>query len=224
MSLQKKMKLNLNIVNEQDEDFIIKNIILISKIPDISLETILNPKNFKSSNFKNIFDFKKSTEFLIPINLICNSSYSGSLGQIEIYYKTKGLEDFNENLYNKINFNLPDYNFKGFDIELVYSIPKNIKMKENFDFNIFIKNKTQGFKRLMLLIDNTQYFIINGRVKERIVLKGNEDVVKVFNLIPLNFGKLKLPAFKIMEYPYDSSNYDNKNYSIYYFPDSIHIN
>lgn len=188
-----------------------------------------NNSQIKSNNsvlakFSDVFSFKKSTEFLLPILFSCSMPYSGSLGTVEIFYTTKGLEEFNSNLYNKISFVIPEYNMKAFDIDLGYSIPKNIKNKENFDLKILIKNNSEEAKRIMLLIDNTQYFIINGRVKERIILNSKENLEKSFNLIPLNFGKLKLPAFKIMEFPYESNNFENKIYSIYYLPDNVHIN
>jgi len=232
----KKMKINLNITNEIKEDFKIRKINLISKIPEITLKSLLpdlfsfnkdlnnNLTNSNQKNFLELFNFKKFTEYSIPMSFICSQPYSGSLGNIEIFFSTSGLEDFNLDLENRVSFNIPEYNLKNFDIDLGYSIPKEIKSKEQFELNIYIKNRSEENKRLLLLIDSTQYFIVNGRVKERIMLGEKENIEKKFNLSPLNFGKLKLPAFKIMEFPYESNNYENKIYSIYYLPDNIHIN
>lgn len=231
----KQIKLNLNIANEIKENFKITKIDLLSKIPEIKLESFLinllnkanlsNCENNKKSKFSEIFNIKKSTEFTIPISFICSAPYSGCLGQIEIYYTTAGLEDFSaKKLENKLTLNIPEYNIKNFEIDLSFGIPKEIKSKHNFEFDIHINNRSEESKRLLLLIESTQYFVINGRVKERILLTSKENLVKSFNLTPLNYGKLKLPAFKIMEYPLESNNYDNKIYSIYYLPDNIHIN
>ena len=234
----KNIKLNLNIANEIKEDFKITKINLLSKTQEVKLETFLinllekansnnenNKNNNPKINFSEIFHIKKSTEYTIPIKFICSAPYSGSLGQIEISYTTAGLEDFSaKKLENKLTLVIPEYNIKNFDVDLSFEIPKEIKSKENFDFQIHINNSSEEAKKLLLLIESTQYFVINGRVKERIALGSKQNLVKSFNLTPLNFGKLKLPAFKIMEYPFESNNYENKIYSIYYLPDNIHIN
>lgn len=238
----KHIKLNLNITNEIKEDFKITKMNLLSKTQAVKLESFLinlleklnsynknneNNKENKNSKikFSEIFNINKSTEFTIPIGFICSSPYSGSLGQIEISYTNAGLEAFSaQKLENKMTLVIPEYNIKNFDVDLSFEIPKEIKSKENFCFDIHINNMSEEPKRLLLLIESTQYFVINGRVKERIVLGSKQNLVKNFNLTPLNFGKLKLPAFKIMEFPYESNNYENKIYSIYYLPDNIHIN
>jgi len=242
----KSLKLNLNIANDIKEDFKITQIKLLSKSQEVKLESLLisllskaksnsscsENNNYNNShrdknskiNFSEIFQIKKSSEYTIPIGVICHTPYSGSLGHIEISYTTAGLEDFSGNkLENKLTLAIPEYNIKNFDVDLSFEIPKDLKSKENFDFDIQIINRSEEAKRLLLLIESTQYFVINGRVKERIVLGSKQNLVKSFKLTPLNFGKLKLPAFKIMEYPYESNNYDNKIYSIYYLPDNIHI-
>lgn len=233
----KNIKLNLNITNELKEDFFIERLNLSSKHENLKLSSIfvdLLNKKIKEQNesdnsndnnpyFSNIFSFKQSTEFIIPILFNSSIPYSGHLGNVEMFYSTKSLKDFNPSLYNKINFNIPEYNIKTFDVDLSYSLPDFLK-KEKFDFKIQIKNQGDEPKRFLLLIDNTQYFIISGRVKEKICLNSNQIIEKIFNLIPLNYGRLKLPAFKISEFPYESTSYDNKIYSIYYLPDNIHIN
>ncbi len=231
----KNIKLDLNIINEIKEDFTITKIKINNKIRDIKLTSFLvnllkssiseiSSKIVKDDRSSQVFQLKRSTEFSIPMTFICSQPYSGSLGNVEIFYKTFGLSEFNDKLENKIIFNIPEYNMKNFDIDLSYSIPKDIKNKENFHFKIFVNNRSDESKRLLLLIDNSQYFIINGRVKERILINDKQNIERSFNLTPLNFGKLKLPAFKVMEFPFESNNYDNKIYSIYYLPENIHIN
>jgi hypothetical protein len=241
----KHIKLNLNITNEIKEDLKITKMNLLNKIPELKLESVLinllekansnnenkeNNQNKNSSlisklNFSEIFNLKKSTEFTIPIEFTCSAPYSGTLGQIEIFYTTASLEEFSgKKLENKLILNIPDYNIKNFEVDLSFEIPKEIKSKQNFDFDIHINNRSDESKRLLLLIESTQYFVINGRVKERMQLGSKQSLVKSFSLTPLNFAKLKLPAFKVMEYPYESNNYENKIYSIYYLPDNIHIN
>lgn len=223
----KNIKLNLNIVNELKEDFYIEKINLISKNENLKISSIfvdLLNKKIQSNKDLNIFEFKQQTEFIIPILFNSENPFAGNLGHIEMFYSTKSLKNFNEKLFNKIIFNIPEYNIKSFDVDLSYSLPKDIRNKEKFDFKIKIRNQGDEPKRFMLLIDNTQYFIISGRVKEKICLNSNQTVEKIFNLVPLNFGRLKLPAFKISEFPYESTSYDNKIYSIYYLPDNIHIN
>jgi hypothetical protein len=239
----KNIKLNLNLINELKEDFFIEKINLLSKYENLKISSIfvdlLNKRNQKENEknknnilelnsnepvSSNIFYFMQQTEFILPFVFNSSNPYSGNLGNIEILYSTRSLKDFNPLLFNKINFTIPEYNIKSFDVDLSYSLTKNIKNKEKFDFKIIIKNQGDEPKRLMLLIDNTQYFIISGRVKEKICLNINQILEKTFNLIPLNYGRLKLPAFKITEFPYESTSYDNKIYSIYYLPDNIHIN
>ena len=230
---EKNIKINLNIINELKEDFLIEKINLISKADFIKMSSVfvdlLNKKNNEgqSSNlnkFCNIFNLNQETEFILPIIFNCKNPYAGNLGSIEIFYSTKCLKEFNPFLLNKVTFNIPEYNIKLFDVDLSYSIPKSICNKEKFELRIKIRNQSEEAKRFMLLVDNTQYFIVNGRVKEKLILKKDQGVEKVFNLIPLNFGRLKLPAFKISEFPFESSNYDNKIYSIYYLPECVQIN
>jgi hypothetical protein len=233
----KNIKLNLSITNELKEDFFIEKINLLSKYENLKITSIyvdlLNKRNEKENEkdlnsskpfCSNIFYFMQQTDFIIPIVFNSTNPYAGNLGEVEIFYSTKSLKDFNPFLFNKISLMIPVYNIKSFDVDLSYSLPKNIKNKEKFDFKITIKNQGDEPKRFMLLIDNTQYFIVSGRVKEKICLNSNQIVEKIINLIPLNFGRLKLPAFKISEFPYETTTYDNKIYSIYYLPDNIHIN
>ena len=64
-------------------------------------------------------------------------------------------------------------------------------------------------------------FYISGINKQYYIIQGNEKMILEFKLIPTQIGNVKLPAFKVTEFPLNKQN--DKLHSLYYFPNYISI-
>jgi hypothetical protein len=160
-------------------------------------------------------------EHIISISAVLLDEFSGSVGKLEFLWANDSLKQFDNELCNSTEFLLPELDAKSYDVSLEYSIPKEISLKKQIDQAISITNKSAEFKKISFLIDHSPNFVLSGLVKKRLILYPQETKVISISMIPLSYGKLKLPPFKIMEYPLISSSSDNKINSIYTLPDYI---
>ena len=223
--LNKSIKLNVILTNNLEEDIIITKIKTDPKTDNIKMNSnfeLLLPLNNPHDNY-NLCTVIHGTEFVIPLNLICIKELSSNIGELIIYWKDKGLNLYDDTQFNCITLSLPDLNVKLFDVVLKYDIPRSVSNKNEFELKIIISNQTEEYKRIVFLTDTSINFVISGFVKKKILISPLEEKYIVLNLMPLAYGKLKLPPFKIMEYPLGNNSYDNKIYSIYNNPDSIQI-
>lgn len=220
--VDKQIKLNLSLINNLEYEFELMDVIVNKhNSNDLELETYI--KKVLSANKDISFKIQKQSEFVIPFVAKSTEPFSGALGHCKILWRDNKLKLFDESLYNETEVSLPEINIKNYDVALSYSIPQTITQESVTTFKILINNTTEEFKRIVFLIDNSNNFVTSGFVKKKILLYPNEVKELVLNLIPISYGRLKLPLFKIMEYPLPSTNYENKIYSVYYVPDSISL-
>ncbi len=216
------IKLNLTLTNNLDFDGKIENISITPTNPNIqitsSLQGVLN--SLPDINFI----INKKSEFVIPLKVLFREQYSGFIGKILIEWSDSRLKTFTTELNNNTIISLPEIHAKEFEVNLNYSIPKAPHTKEEIFFDIYIKNNSEDFKKILFLVDTSTNFVCSGSVKKKLVLYPSESKLMRLPLVPIYYGKLKLPPFKIMEFPLmGNSNYENKIYSIYYIPESISI-
>jgi hypothetical protein len=169
------------------------------------------------------FKILKDSEFLIPFKFQISTGYSNSLGKFCIFWQDEKLKLFDVNLFNKYEFNFPDVNVKTFELSLDYDIPRVLTEKNETPLKIFIKNKTDEYKRVIFLIDTCSQLAMSGNVNKKLLLHPKETKSITLPLIPICYGKLKLPIFKVMEYPMASTNFENKIYSIYKIPEFLQV-
>lgn len=217
-----QIKLNAIITNNLPISPKLKEVFLKENNENINLETISN-ELLTNKAMDNIGIIEKKSEYIIPITLKFNNNinYSGRIGEITLKWTDSELTKFSDKLFNSSVFSLSDIDSKQFDIQFNCEYIKSVKNKEIIPFKINLTNNTDDFKKIVFLIDNSSNFIISGPLKKKLLFYPLENKTIILKLIPLSFGKLKVPPFKIMEFPVSSVGYDNKIYSIYYLSESI---
>ena len=211
------INLNTNISNNLEFDFNLHKINLEPRDNSVQIECPLN------SVISRGFSIRKDSDFLIPFKIKVNSGFSNCLGKFNLLWQDETIKSFDPNLFNKFEFSLPDLHVKPFDISLSYEIPKSICDKTETQMKILIKNISDEYKRLVFLIDTSSQFVMSGSVNKKLLLSPAELKTLTLAMIPANFGKLKLPLFKVMVYPLASTNYENKIYSIYKIPEFLQV-
>jgi hypothetical protein len=221
-SIDKLIKLNMILLNNLDYECELKEIHTVSHTDLIEIDSPMS--NVLAAISDVNFKIQKGCEFLIPFSFKTHNQYSGSLGKFKIMWRDEGLKSFDENIFNTTELLLPDVNLKKFDVALEYTVPHSISTKQEIELKININNNTNEFKKLVFLIDTSANYVTSGQVKKKLLLYPNENKELILPLIPVYYGKLKLPLFKIMEFPLASTNYENKIYSVYMVPEYVLVN
>lgn len=221
-SIDKLIKLNMIILNNLDYECELKEIQTFSQTDLIHLDSPLS--NVLAAIPDVNFIIQKGCEFLIPFSFKTNNQYSGCLGKFKIIWRDEGLKSFDNSIFNTTELILPDVNIKNFDVALDYKVPQSISTKQEIELKINVINNTNEFKKLVFLIDTSANYVTSGQVKKKLLLYPNEIKELILPLIPIYYGRLKLPLFKIMEFPLASTNYENKIYSVYMVPEFVLVN
>jgi hypothetical protein len=216
-SVDSLINLNSVITNCLDFECELKKIEIQPKEENIHIDSPLT--KVISEGFKLL----KNSEFLIPFKFKISTEYSNSLGKFYIFWQDEKLKLFDENLFNKYEFTFPDVNVKSFEMTLDYDIPRFLREKTETPLKVYIKNKSEEYKRVIFLIDTSSHFAMSGSVNKKLLLYPKETKAITLPLIPISYGKLKLPLFKVMDYPMASTNYENKIYSIYKIPEFLQV-
>jgi hypothetical protein len=221
--INRQIKINMILNNSLNFDLLMKNIHLTSATEEIEM----------SSNFINLYDhiqdsdvctLMKGSEFIIPITLKCKNQISGNIGKASLVWTDQGLSEYNTTLSNHFEIILPHLDCKKFDVNLEYKIPTSIQNKDSVIFKVILTNMSEEFKKVVFLVDNSSHFVSSGVFKKKFVLYPDDSKEIEVALLPLSYGKLKLPPFKIMEFPLASNSYDNKICSIYYLSEYLQVN
>jgi hypothetical protein len=216
--LGRKIHLAMAFNSSLDPQLEIKGIRLNPLSSNIALQCQLA---FVLDNSIDQFFVSHGTEYIISIDAVISHEYSGNIGKLELLWTDGKLVQFDTELTNSTEFLLPEIDAKRYDINLDYSIPREVLLKKPIEQVISVTNSSDEFKKISFLIDHSPNFVLSGLVKKRLVLYPNETREINISMIPLSYGKLKLPPFKIMEYPLIGSTSDNKINSIYTLPDYI---
>ena len=230
----KNIKLELLIDNKLDSKVIIKDIKeeFVDKFKDnininLTLLNLLHMEDLDNEIKESLFSIMKSSEHSIPIDCVfLNECQEESIGNLNLIWISEKIEEFcnqyNYMLYNEYKFPFPDdIIIKNFDLDLNcdYSITNNniILLKIN------IINRNNLPKRLHFNIDKSENFYLSGINKKFYLIQGNQQLDLEFQLIPTEIGYIKLPPFKVIEYPYNSNKQSDRLHSLYYFPNYITI-
>ena len=167
--------------------------------------------------------FKKNSEFYIPFTLNSSKNFSGIVGKVIFHWIDK--RNNNDKLLNTFEAILPDIELKQNDLEISYSTVDKINGKSQFDMKVRITNHSNEFKKVILVIDNTTNFVVNGLVRKKILIYPKDNKEIIFGLIPLFYGNLKLPPIKVIEYNINSTftNLENEKKSIYFVPELVNV-
>lgn len=213
------------LTNNLETDVFIKKV-NIEKSKDVEceidspLEDIINLEDEELKN--NILLFIKGSDFNIPFNCVYSKQYVGVLGKVTVEWTTENLSKFSKDIFNKTVLELPELNVNKFNIGIDYNIIPHEEISGSFLCNIKIENRINKIKRMGFQTDteNLLGFNIQGFVKKNFILLPRE--IKEFKLIltPTQYGNLKLPSVKFMEY---NMNGTDKLSSVYYFPDFLDI-
>ena len=167
--------------------------------------------------------FHESTDYCFNISSNCIQPFHGHLGEIELLWVNESIKKYKDyNIFNSAIIKIDKVDIKQFDITLNYTSPGTFKGKVPKEYEIIVKNESSSFKKLIFMIDVTGInFVISGDINKKFIIYPNETKsIKVY-LLPLFYGKLKLPSFKFMEYPFNSEKWENKKMSVYTFPDYV---
>ena len=229
----KNIKLELLIDNKLDSKVIIKDIKkeFKDKFKDnintkLTLLNLLHMEDLDNEIKESLFTIMKSSQHSIPIDCVfLNECEEESIGDLNLIWISEKLKEFckqyNYMIYNEYKFPFPnDIIIKKFDLDLNcdYSITNNIIL-----LKINIINRNNLPKRLQFNFGKSENFYLTGINKKFYLIQGNEQLDLEFQLIPIEIGYIKLPPFKVIEYPYNSNKLADKLYSLYYFPNYITI-
>ena len=229
----KNIKLELLIDNKLDSKIIIKDI--KEEFEDkfknninikITLLNLLHMEDLDNEIKESLFTIMKSSEHSISIDCVfLNECQEESIGNVNLIWISEKIKEFckqyNYMIYNEYKFPFPDdIIIKNFDLDLNcdYTINNNIIL-----LKINIINKNNLPKRLFFNIDKSECFYLSGINKKFYLIQGNDKLYLEFQLIPTDIGYIKLPPFKLVEYPYNSNKQSDKLHSLYYFPNYITI-
>ena len=167
--------------------------------------------------------FKKNSEFIIPFTLNSSKTFIGIVGKVIFHWIDKRLN--NDKLINTFEAILPDIELKENDLDISYLTVDKINGKTQFDLKVRINNNLNEFKKVVLVMDNTANFVVTGLVRKKILIYPKNSKEIVFGLIPLFYGNLKLPPFKVIEYNLNSTvtNLENEKKSIYFVPEHVNV-
>jgi hypothetical protein len=119
---------------------------------------------------------------------------------------------------------LPDIEIRSNDIEISYEVSDS-SVKQARDLRVFLKNNSKEFKKVTFIVDNSPNFVITGSVKKKVLIYPNERKELSFCIIPLYYGNLKLPPFKVIEESinYNSNQTESDKKQIYLIPDLMSV-
>ena len=199
---------------------------IISPNQDITITSQLsafleNEVLFKQIN-ENMTLLKSNYEITIPFTLNSAKSFIGIIGKIIFHWID--IRNNNNNLLNTFETILPEIELKDNNLLISYSTSDRLVGKNPFELKVKISNLAREFKKVTFIIDNSTNFMICGPVKKKILIYPNNFKELTFYLIPLYFGNLKLPSFKVIEESVNSViiSESDKN-SNYFIPDFIKI-
>lgn len=224
---QKDIKFKLKLENKIDTNIQIKKMEIISPNQDIKIisqfSKLIENHNLPDILNENLSVLRNNSEINIPFTLNSSKNFIGIVGKVIFHWIDK--RNNNDNLVNVFEIILPDIEIKRNDIEISYTTSDIITGKNTIDLVVKIRNNSKEFKRITFIIDNSFNFMITGPVKKKVLIYPNDFKELAFSLIPLYYGSLKLPPFKVIEDIINpSSNIsEGDKKSIYFVPDMINI-
>jgi len=225
----KLLNIKVHLVNNLNTIIEFQNFKLNPENENISLESpiqyLINLEQASDNTLGLISQFHPDSDYTFNINCICKEGFSGSLGIIQIDWTNDSIKQYKDyNIFNSAIIQIEKIEIKPFDITMEYKSPECFKGKSPKEYEIFVKNHSTNFKKLVFMIDSTvtgSHFVISGNVNKKLVVYPNEQKSVKVQLLPLYYGKLKLPSFKFMEYPFNSEKWENKKMSVYTYPDYV---
>ena len=230
-----KIKMNIILTNQLNEDIIIKDIIiklneeiLGENNKDIKLKCptkdILDSNTLPSEVKNQILKIIKNADYSIPFETKFNGEFNGSIGKFILKWTTPSLLQFNSNgieINNENEIDFPNLIINSQRLKCEYITYTN----ENNEImlNIKVENVTNNGIKVSFIIENGKEvnFIVSGMTKQVHNIKAKENINVIFRLIPLMRNEeLKLPVVKICEHNCDSLE---KICSNYFFLDKIYI-
>jgi len=223
----KILNVKLNLKNNLNKLIELQNISFVPKSEHITLDSpiqsLINLENESNGSLGLISHFQPECEYTFNVTSICDDNFTGSLGEVQIAWNDETIKKYKDyNIYNYASIHLLEVDIKHYDISLAYKSPGCFKGKIAQEYHVYVTNKSSNFKKLIFLIETGSAgsnFIISGNINKKFIIYPNETKTFVLNLIPLYYGKLKLPSFKFMEYVFNTEKWDNKKMSVYTFPD-----
>lgn len=196
----KDILFKLNLENKIDTDINLTGIEIVSPNNEIKINSPL--LNFFNSGILSILGnteltmIKRNSEICIPITLRSTINFNGIIGKI-IFHWTDARNN-NNSLVNCFENSLPDIEIKSNDIEVTYDI-QGPEGKNPRELKIMLNNSSKEFKKVTFILENSPNFVINGPVKKRVLIYPKERKELIFSVLPLYYGNLKLPPFKLIE-------------------------
>lgn len=210
-------------------DFILNNRLIIKANDFVSIPS----KIFKvyKNNFKNEQENRWNN---------CNERVL-----IKLYWRSEGLETYINSFkntditsdiiklyllyfYNVSLLEMDSLKFINPELDMSIDINNILDINSINKFKISIKNKTKEFKRINFLIDNSaQDVILSGPIRIKAMLYPEDQHTIDINIVPLVYGNIKLPSFKVIESYFKTDEKkavkEEKKYSHYFISDIIKV-
>jgi len=222
----KDIKFKLRLENKLDTDIYLKKMEIISPNQDIRISSEMSAfleNEFLAKINENLSILKNNSELTIPVTVNSSKSFIGLIGKIVFFWIDKRVN--NENLVNQFEAVLPEIEFKGNELEISYTTSDDWTAKSQIELKVKISNKSKEFKKVLFIIDNSTNFLVTGPVKKKVLVYPNDSKELNFFLIPLCYGNLKLPPFKVVEENINpgTTSAESEKKAIYFVPDLINI-
>ena len=229
-----KVKMNIVLTNQLNEDIIIKDIIiklneeiLGEKNKEIKLKCptkdIIDSESLPVEIKNQILKIIRMADYNIPFETNFNGEFKGSVGKFILKWTTPSLLNYENGKLETTNESIIDFP------DLAITSPKlkfnyNTFNNENNEvlLNINIANVSNKSVKINFIIESGKEieFIVSGVTKQVHNINANEFKNLIFRLIPLiRNDELKLPTIKIIEK--DSESLE-KICSYYYLLDKIY--
>ena len=218
------LKSNINQVlsKETNLEMLIEDEIIISSIINYN-----NKDEISEGDILSFIDQKSSHLEL---------EFSGIPGKIKLLWREAELENYIkeslekcenlEQLMNETTLSMQHIDFKDFGFKLDLAIDRQIIFNQPNKMKAIICNTTSEIRRIHFLIDNSlPWFLIGGATKNKAIITPYQSAEFEFDIIPLSYGYIRLPIFKVTEFGFTYDDKKNlieaKIFSAYYNPDSI---
>ncbi len=228
-STNKTLNIKIQLTNNLQTPVKLEEVLLEPENPEIitlesPIQDVIQVEKL-NNEVSSIFLFQPDSEYLFNVTAISKDTFSGTLGNIKIAWTDDSIQQYRD--YNIMNFSVVKIDrieLKHFEISLDYKSPGTFHGKIPKEYKVHVKNNTNNFKKLIFVVDTTNtssHFAISGNINSKFTLYPSATKVLKVNLLPLVYGKIKLPSFKFMEYPFNSEKWENKKMSVYTFPDYV---
>jgi len=131
---------------------------------------------------------------VIPTDL-CEETPLGSL--IIVWKRLEFLQDPSKP-FNELRLNLNNVIVEEKPFEIDFSMKDLVEYGDLIQINLTFRNKTGNPQKILLILMETEGFLISGDIRKIFDAKNEEMKTFVFNVLPMNLGRKKVPGVQLI--------------------------